>query len=118
MKNTIVYDHIGFNYYLSDLTELSKRKIPYPGQFADKPDYEQRSLLQDLQMKDVLSTRTDWINQGRDPSTMNAHQYADGEETFITIDGISLRDPVLRVSGRFRNFFQSQISDLSAGAIQ
>ncbi len=51
-------------------------------------------MLQDLQMKDVLSTRTDWINQGRDPLIMDDHQYADDDEKFITIEGVLLKDPV------------------------
>jgi hypothetical protein len=50
VQNILVYDHRGSNYYLSDLTELSKGKIPYPEQFANKPDCEQKSLLQDFQM--------------------------------------------------------------------
>jgi hypothetical protein len=40
-----------------------QREIPYPEQFANEPDYEQKSLLQDLRMKYVLCTRSDWINQ-------------------------------------------------------
>ncbi len=45
-------------------------------------------------MKDILCVRSDWINQGRDWSTLDYYQYADGEEKFITIEGIPLRDPV------------------------
>ncbi len=46
--NTLVYDHVGNTYHLSVLTKLSEGRIPYPEQFANKPDYEQKSLLQDL----------------------------------------------------------------------
>jgi hypothetical protein len=63
VQNTFVYDYRGSTYQFSDLTELSKGKIPYPEQYANKPDYEQKSLLQDLLMKDILCTRSDWINQ-------------------------------------------------------
>ncbi len=45
-------------------------------------------------MKDVLCTRSDWVNQGRGPSTLDDFWYADGDEKFITIEGIQLRDPV------------------------
>ena len=62
VKNTLVYDHVGNTYHLSELTELSEGRIPYLEQFANKLDYEQKQLLQDLQMKDVL--RTNWIKQG------------------------------------------------------
>jgi hypothetical protein len=58
VKNAIVYAHLDNSYHLSDLTELSEGRIPYPEPFANKPDYEQESLLQELQMKIVLSTRT------------------------------------------------------------
>ncbi len=43
---TLVYDHVGNTYHLSDFTDLSEGRIPYPEQFANKPDYEQKSLLQ------------------------------------------------------------------------
>ncbi len=48
VKNILVCDHLGNTCYLSELTELSERKIPYPEQLANKPDYEQKSLLQDF----------------------------------------------------------------------
>ncbi len=66
VKNTLVYDHVGNTYHLSELTELSEGRIPYPEQFANKlaRDYEQKSLLQDLQMIDIL--RTNWIKQGEE----------------------------------------------------
>ena len=55
-KNTLVYDHVGNTYHLSELTELSEGRIPYPEQFSNKLDYDQKPLLQDLRMKDVLRT--------------------------------------------------------------
>ncbi len=66
--NTLVYYHVRNTYHLSDImiTEISEGRIPYPEQLADKPDYEQKSLLQDLRMKDVLHTRTNWIKQGEE----------------------------------------------------
>ncbi len=57
MKNTLVHD-------LSELTELSEGRILYPEQFANKLEFEQKSLLQDIQIKDVL--RTNWIKQGEE----------------------------------------------------
>ncbi len=32
--NTLVYDHVGNTYQLSELTELSEERIPYSEQFA------------------------------------------------------------------------------------
>ena len=58
VKNTLVYDHVGNTYHLSELTELSEGRM----QFANKLDYELKSLLQDLKMIDVL--RINWIKQG------------------------------------------------------
>ncbi len=60
----IVYDHIGNTYHLSELTELLEGRIPYPEQFANMLDYEQKPMLQDLLMKDLL--RTNWIKQGEE----------------------------------------------------
>ena len=48
VKNSLVYDHVGNTYHLSELTELSEGRIPYPEQFANKLDYEQKPLLQDI----------------------------------------------------------------------
>jgi hypothetical protein len=39
-------------------------RIPYREQFTNELDYEQKSLLQDLQLKFVL--RTNWIKQGEE----------------------------------------------------
>ncbi len=40
VKNTLVYDHVGNTYHLSELTKLSEGRIPYPEQFAYEFDYE------------------------------------------------------------------------------
>ncbi len=48
VKNTLVYDYVGNTYHLSELTELLEGRILYPEQFANKLDYEQKSLLQNL----------------------------------------------------------------------
>ncbi len=64
VKNTPVYDHVVNTYHLSELTELSKGRIPYLEQLDNKLDYGQKSLIQDLRMKDVL--RTKWIKQGEE----------------------------------------------------
>ena len=94
-------DHICKANHLSDLTESSEGRIQYPEQSANKSDYEQRSLLQDLRMKDVLSSRTDWITQGRDPLTIDDHGYTDGDEKFITLEDILTKDPVQCTEGRY-----------------
>ncbi len=52
---------LGNTYHPSELTELSEGRIPYQEQFANKLDYEQKSLRQDLQMKDI--PRANWIKQ-------------------------------------------------------
>ncbi len=36
--NTLLYDHVGNAYHLSELTELSEGRIPYLAQFANKLD--------------------------------------------------------------------------------
>ncbi len=93
---TMIYDHKGEAQYLVYISELLKGKIPYPEQFSKKPDYEQGSLILDLRMKDILCTRTDWINHERDPSGLEICQYADGDEKYISIEGIPYQDPVHR----------------------
>ncbi len=61
---------------------MSVGKIPYPELYAKKPDYEQNSLLQDLLVKDILCTRSDCINQGRDPSALEICMQMEKREIF------------------------------------
>ena len=56
-RSTFVYDAIGQPYPLSDITQLSRAKIPYPELFNEMIDYKQNEVVQELQMKDVLCTR-------------------------------------------------------------
>ncbi len=78
LKNTLLFDHKGEAHNLFYRSELSKGKIPYPEQFSKKPNYEQDSLIRDLQRKDILCTRTDWINLGRDQSNQEICRYFHG----------------------------------------
>jgi hypothetical protein len=93
VRDTLVCDAIGNSYPLSDLSELSEAQIPYPERFVNKPDYEQKLFLKDLQMKDVLCTRTTWIIQGRDSATMADLKDAEGNEVFINLQGVPLKNP-------------------------
>ena len=65
LRSTVVYDAIVNSYPLSDITQLTRGKIPYPARFSEMMDYKQNALIQDLQMKDILCTRKDWISRGR-----------------------------------------------------
>ena len=65
LRPTVVYDAIGNLYPLSDSTQLTRGKILYPARFNEMMDYKQNALIQDLQMKDVLCTREDWMSRGR-----------------------------------------------------
>ena len=53
-RSTLVCESIGNSYPLSVLTELSEDQIPYMESCVKKPDCEQKSILKDLQIKDVL----------------------------------------------------------------
>ncbi len=74
-----------------DISDLSTGKIPYLEQFSKKPDYEQESLIRDLRIKDILCTRTDWINIGRDPSNLELCWYEDGDEKYISVQGVQFQ---------------------------
>ena len=59
-RSTFVYDDaIGQPYPPSDITQLSRAKIPYPELFNEMIGYKQNEVVQELQMKDVLCTRED-----------------------------------------------------------
>ncbi len=92
LRNTVVFDHRGVTYNLMCITDLSRGKIPYPEQFSKKPDYEKEALIRDLLLKDVLCTRMDWINLGRDPQCL----YEDGDEKYISVEGIQYKNPMWR----------------------
>jgi hypothetical protein len=78
------------------ITDLSRGKIPYSEHFSKRPDYEQESLIQDLLLKDILGTRIDWINLGRDPSNLETCLYEDGDEKFISVGGVPYKNPMGR----------------------
>ena len=52
-RSTFVYDAIGKSYLLSDITQLTRAKIPFPERLDEMIDYKQNIVIQDLQMKDV-----------------------------------------------------------------
>ena len=82
-RSTLVYDAIGKSYPLSDiLTQLTRAKIPYPERFNEMIDYKQNEVIQDLQTKDVLCTREDWIFRGRLYYPMQDHR--DNEGNYIS----------------------------------
>jgi hypothetical protein len=56
-------------------------------------------LIQDLLLKDVLYTRRDWINLGRDPSNLETCRYhdEDGDEKFISIEGVPYQNPMEKI---------------------
>ena len=89
-RSTFVYDAIGQPYPLSDITQLSRAKIPYPELFKDMIDYKQN---EELQMKDVLCTREDWISRGRLDYTIWDDHDEEGQELFISMEGVSYREP-------------------------
>ena len=64
LRSTVVYDAIGNSYPLSDITQLTRGKIPYPERFNEMMDYQQNAFIQNLKMKNVLCTREDWMSRG------------------------------------------------------
>ena len=93
--NSRLYDAIGKPYPLSDITQSTRAKIPYPERFNEMIDYRQNAVIQDLQMKDVLCTREDWIFRGRLYYTMQDYRDNEGQELYISMEGVSLREPVV-----------------------
>ena len=70
LRSTVIFDAIGNSYQLSVLTQLTGGKIPYPKCFNEMIDYQQNAFIQDLQMKDVLCTREDWMSRDTNHYTM------------------------------------------------
>ena len=78
-RSTFVYDAIGKSYPLSDITQLTRAKIPYPERFDEMIDYKQNEVIQDLQTKDLLCTMEDWISRGRLYYTIQDHCDNEGQ---------------------------------------
>ena len=106
-RSTFVYYAIGKSYPLSDITQLTRGKIPYPARFNEMMDYKQSAIIQDLQMKDVLCTREDWMSRGTNHYTMPEYYDEEGQELFISMEGIPLRDPEIiakQIITQLKNF--------------
>ena len=69
-RSTFVFDAIGKSYPLSDITQLTRGKIPYPERFNEMNDYQLNAAIQGLQTSDLICTREDWILRGRLYHTM------------------------------------------------
>ncbi len=53
-------------------------------------------MFRDLRMKDILCTMLDWINLGRDLSKLELCQYEDGDEKYISVEGVQYQKPMRR----------------------
>ena len=93
LRSAVIFDAIGNSYQLSVITQLTRGKIPYPERFYEMVDYKQTSIIQNLQTKDVLSTRTDWARIGRLYHTMPEYFDEEGQELFISMEGAPLWEP-------------------------
>ena len=85
-------------------------KIPYPERFNEMMDYKQNAVIQ---MKDVLYTREDWILRGRLYYTIPEHRDNEGQELYISMEGVPLREPEI-----IDNTPSEEFSELSAGGQQ
>ncbi len=61
-------------------------------------------------MKNVLCIRTNWINQGMGVSTMPDHRDGEGNEKFITKEGILIKDPANKASVLIRKVQNQQVA--------
>ena len=92
-RSTVIFDAIGNPHQLSVLTQLTRGKIPYPDRFCEMYDYIQSGIVQKLQVKDVLCTKTDWLKIGRIYHTMPEYYDEQGQELYISMEGAPLREP-------------------------
>ena len=92
-RSTFVYNANGQSYPLSDITQLSRAKIPLPERFDEMIDYQQNEVVHDLKMEDVLCTCEDWASRGRLEDTMRDDCDSEGRLLYITMEGVAYRDP-------------------------
>ena len=114
LRSTFVYDAIGNAYPISDITQLTRAKIPYPERLNDMIDYKQNAFIQDLEMKDVLCIRRDLMKCGRIYYTMTDLHDSEGKELYISMEGIPLREPEVTAKQIIRQLKNSPIYLLGA----
>ena len=51
LRSTVIFDAIGSSYQLSVITQLTRGMIPYPERFDEMVDYNQTSIIQNLQTR-------------------------------------------------------------------
>ena len=56
-------------------------------------DSKQNAIIKDLTMKDVLCTKEDWISGGRIYYTIPEHRDNEGQELYISMEGVPLWEP-------------------------
>ena len=93
LRSTVIFDAIGNSYQLSVITQLTRGKIPYPERFCEMHDYIQTGIIQNLQTKDLLCTKSDWARIGRLYHTMPEYYDDKGQELYISMEGAPLREP-------------------------
>ena len=93
LRLTFVYKAIGNSYPPSEITQPTRAKTRYPERFNEMIDYQQNAFIQDLEMKDVLCTKGDWMQHGRNYFTMPDLHDSEGHELYISMEGIPLREP-------------------------
>ena len=72
---------------------MTRPTILYPERFDEMIDYKQNEVIQDLQTKDLLCTREDWISRGRLDYTIRDDHDEEGQELFFSMEGVSYREP-------------------------
>ena len=92
-RSTFVYNANGQSYPLSDITQLSRAKIPLPERFEEMLDYQQNAVVRDLKMEDILCTCEDWVSRGRLEATMRDDRDSEGRLLYLTMEGVAYRDP-------------------------
>ena len=100
-RSTFVYDAIGQPYPLSDITQLSRAKIPYPELFNEMIDYKQNEVVQELQMKDVLCKRNavDLYDQ-RDSKGQMSFSSFNQLPTKLPVNSVALSNEVWNIGDR------------------
>ena len=58
-------------------------------------DYIQTGIVQNLQINDVLCTKSDWARIGRLYHTMPEYYDEQGQELFISMEGAPIREPAI-----------------------
>ncbi len=94
-----LFDADGYQHKNSNLIYLLRGRIPIPTRFALRYNFEQKaSYIRSLTVRDICCTYGDWVNHERLPESMSDQSNSRGQQPFLSMEGLQLRNKLFEFS--------------------